>query len=200
MIGSSPFYEKKKQSAVAKLSLVSLMDIFTILVFFLLLNSGESQKLENAKFVQLPDSSSGIAPHTELQIVISDEEIFLGEQIVARVADVVKSSDRIIPALAEELEASKAQLKDLSNYEQHEGLAVTISGDRSVSFSLLKTVMATCQHSNYRNISLAVNRIVGPNLSEPKSGPDLKPESEPAPEISEEADSSLVMTTIGSGD
>lgn len=192
MIGSSPFYQKKKQSAVARLSLISLMDIFTILVFFLLLNSGESQKLEDAKFVKLPDSSSGIAPHTELQIVISDEEIFLGDQVVAKVADVLNSSERIIPALADALEASKSQVKDLSSYEKHTGLPVTISGDRSVSFSLLRTVMSTCQHSNYRNISLAVNRING-------SGPS-EPQSTPAPEASEETDSSLVVTTIGSGD
>lgn len=158
MIGSTIFYEKKKQP-FAKLSLVSLMDIFTILVFFLLLNSGESQKIENAKFVDLPDSSTGIAPHTELNIVISGDEILLGNTVVAKVGDVLASSERIIEPLAKELNASKAQLSDLSSYEKHTGLAVTISGDRSVPYSLLKRVMTTCQSSNYRNISLAVNRI-----------------------------------------
>lgn len=159
MIGSTIFYEKKKSPFAAKLSLVSLMDIFTILVFFLLLNSGETEKLQNAKFVTLPDSSSGIAPHTELHIVISGDEILLGEKVVALVPDVLNSTDRVIESLAAELDNNTALLGDLSSYEKHTGLAVTISGDRSVSYSLLKTVMTTCQQSNYRNISLTVNRI-----------------------------------------
>lgn len=183
MIGSTIFYEKKKQPFAAKLSLVSLMDIFTILVFFLLLNSGESDKIENAKFVELPDSSSGIAPHTELQIIISGDEILMGERVIARVADVVSSSDRVIAPLAAELDALRDQLGDLSAYEKNIGLAITISGDRSVPYSLLKTVMTTCQQSNYRNISLAVNQISG--------GDGI--------ELDEEVDTSLLVSRLGEG-
>lgn len=171
MIGSTIFYQQKKQPFAAKLSLVSLMDIFTILVFFLLLNSGESQEIENAKFVELPNSSSGIAPHTDLQITVADDEILLGDQVVAMVADVLDSSERIITPLAEELNANTEKLAKLSDYERDVGLAVTIMGDRSVPYSLLRRVMTTCQHSNYRNISLAVNRV---NIEE---GTDVIPES-----------------------
>lgn len=161
MIGSTVFYERKKQPFAAKLSLVSLMDIFTILVFFLLLNSGDSQEIENAKFVELPDSISGLAPHTDLHITISDEEILLGDEVVATIAEVLDSSERIIEPLAARLEENTTRLGELSSYERNVGLAVTIRGDRSVPYSLLKTVMTTCQQSNYRNISLAVNRVSG---------------------------------------
>lgn len=159
MIGSTVFYEKKKRPVSAKLSLVALMDIFTILVFFLLLNSGESQKIENAKFVDLPDSKSGVIPHTELHIVIGDEEITLGDKVVARVSDVLESNERVIESLATELDARANRLGERSLYEKRAGLALTISGDRSVPYSLLRAVMTTCQQSNYRNISLAVNRV-----------------------------------------
>lgn len=159
MIGSTIFYQQKKPAFAAKLSLVSLMDIFTILVFFLLLNSGESQEIENAKFVELPDSSSGVAPHTDLHITVGGDDIMLGGKVVARVADVLDSSERLIEPLAEELRANTEKLGDLSDYERNVGLAVTIMGDRSVPYSLLRRVMTTCQHSNYRNISLAVNQV-----------------------------------------
>lgn len=198
MIGSTVFYEKKKKPFAAKLSLISLMDIFTILVFFLLLNSGESQKIENAKFVDLPDSSSGIAPHTELQIVIDDEEILMGEKVVARVPDVLNSSDRIIESLAAELAANTALLGDLSSYQKHTGLAITISGDRSVSYALLKRVMTTCQHSNYRNISLAVNRVSASGVQ--SLGLDLESESEAkAGAESNEAITPLIVDPTGGG-
>lgn len=161
MIGSTVLYQQKKRPAVARLSLVSLMDIFTILVFFLLLNSGDSQEIENAKFVTLPDSVSGVQPHTELKLTVSDTEILLGETVVASVDEVLDSSERLIEPLADALEANTEKLGEISEYEQKMGLAITIMGDESVSFSLLRQVMSTCQHSNYRNISLAVNQVHG---------------------------------------
>ena len=161
MIGSTIFHEKKKQPYMAKLSLISLMDIFTILVFFLLMNSGDSDTIETAKFVELPDSSSGIAPHTDLQIIISDDEIRMGDKVIALVTEVLSSPERVIEPLATELEAIVAQRDELSAYEKDAGLPITISGDRSVSYALLTKVMTTCQQSNYRNISLAVNQVGG---------------------------------------
>ena len=48
-------HHKRHQRNVT-LNLVSLMDIFTILVFFLLVNSGDVQTLPNAKDMALPES------------------------------------------------------------------------------------------------------------------------------------------------
>ena len=50
----------KRHKQGVSLNLVSLMDIFTILVFFLLVNSSDVEVLPNAKDVQLPES---IAEH-----------------------------------------------------------------------------------------------------------------------------------------
>ena len=46
----------KRHKRSTALNLVSLMDIFTILVFFLLVNSSEVQTLPNAKDLVLPES------------------------------------------------------------------------------------------------------------------------------------------------
>jgi biopolymer transport protein ExbD len=185
MIGSTIFHEKKKQPFAAKLSLISLMDIFTILVFFLLLNSGDSDTIETADFVELPDSSSGIAPHTDLQIIISGDKILLGDKVIALVTDVLSSPERVISPLADELKDTTVQMGELSAYEKDTGLAITISGDRSVSYALLKKVMTTCQQNNYRNISLAVNR----------TGADDPVEQKP-----DGAESSLIVNRIGGVD
>ena len=48
-----------QQGQHGALNLVSLMDIFTILVFFLLVNSSDVETLPNAKDLQLPESISG---------------------------------------------------------------------------------------------------------------------------------------------
>ena len=46
----------KRHKRSTALNLVSLMDIFTILVFFLLVNSSDVEVLPSAKDVQLPES------------------------------------------------------------------------------------------------------------------------------------------------
>ena len=163
MISSTIFYQREKKSATVKLSLVALMDIFTILVFFLLLNSGEAQKIENAKFVKLPDSTKGSVPHEELMILVNDKEIWVAKNKIAAVDKVLKGSEDIIEPLAQELIKHTEKLGDLTPAQKESGLAVIIMGDRDVPYVLLKSIMATCRLHNFRNISLAVNRIAGSN-------------------------------------
>lgn len=160
MIGSTVFYNKKKEPLTPKLNLVALMDIFTILVFFLLLNTGESQKIENAKFIDLPDSTAGTTPHNQLLIMIDEDYVWLGNDRVGEISVIMQNPQMPIEALAQALSANKEAIPELTPYEQANGLPVTILGDKSVSYTLLKTVMATCQGSGYREISLAVNQII----------------------------------------
>lgn len=159
MIGSA-IYQKRKVSMVPRLNLVALMDIFTILVFFLLLNSGEAQKIENAKFIELPDSVSGITPHNELFITVDSETVWIGDTPIVPVAEVMKAVNKPSDVLVKALDAHKASLGELGEYEQKNGLPVTILGNKEVPFALLKTVMASCQQSGFREISLAVNQVI----------------------------------------
>ena len=50
------------------LNLVSLMDIFTILVFFLLVNSGQVETLPNARDITLPESIGGCFNRTIVEL------------------------------------------------------------------------------------------------------------------------------------
>ena len=160
MLSSSFLYEKKKKPFSAKLSLVALMDIFTILVFFLLLNSGESEDLEYARFVTLPDSTTGIAPHQELVILIGEEEIWLDDQVLIKITDVLKKPDEVIEPLANALTEFTEKKGELTAFEKEKGLSITIMGDKAVPYRLLKSVMATSRQQDYRNISLAVTQVV----------------------------------------
>lgn len=160
MIGSTVFTYKTKSSSMFKLNLVALMDIFTILVFFLLLNTGESQKIENAKFVNLPDATSGIEPSNQLLIYISQEKVWLGDKEITSVEEVMKAPDALIEPLNKALLEHKAAIPEIQEYEKRNGLSITIMGDKTVSYELLKSIMVTCQESDFRNISLAVNQVV----------------------------------------
>ncbi len=156
---SLSFTQVKKPSFATKLNLVALMDIFTILVFFLLLNTGDADRLQNAKFVSLPDSSVGTIPHVEATIVIDEQEVWLNDELVVTIDDMGPESEKVIKPLSEALKSFVDKRGELTNYEKVNGLAVTIMGDKSVPFALLERVMTTCSRENFRDISLAVNRV-----------------------------------------
>ena len=67
----------KRNKGRAVLNLVSLMDIFTILVFFLLVNSGEVQVLPNAKALVLPESKAIQEPKETLAVMVNRDEILV---------------------------------------------------------------------------------------------------------------------------
>lgn len=142
------------------LNLVSLMDIFTILVFFLLMNSGDSQEVEKASFITLPDSVAGGQFQNELLITIGEEFVSIGDDDIVPVKDVVAKQGKPVDALVAELNRRALEKGELTEFEEKNGRSVTIMGDQEVPYLTLKSVMASCSQENYRDIALAVNQVV----------------------------------------
>lgn len=160
MLHETVFCPRVAKPVTQRLSLVALMDIFTILLFFLLLASGESQKIENARFVDIPSSAKGSTPHNELIISIGDDVLAIEDEVIAQIADIDVRKDKTLEALDKYLAEFKARKqKTLTSFEKVEGLSITIIGDKGTPFDLLKQVMWTCRGQDFRNISLAVNRV-----------------------------------------
>ena len=142
----------------AKLNLVSLMDIFTILVFFLLVNSGDNELLKVSKQIRLPDSVAEMRPESTVTVTVTDSDIIVDGRPVATMEDVV-SSNGVVPGLAKELNYLASKRTELSEEEKTNGMALTILGDQTIPYEILKRVMVTCAKSNFRNLSMAVSRI-----------------------------------------
>lgn len=156
---------KHKRNKVSKLNLVSLMDIFTILVFFLLVNSSDVEVLQNDKSLTLPDSVAEKKPDETLVVMVNQESILVGGRKVADLASVLQSKGSDITGLKEELEylASRKPYKD--DEAAKLGRDVNIMADKDTPYALLKRVMATCAKAEYRNIALAVSQVE--NKAEP---------------------------------
>lgn len=146
-----------KRNKAASLNMVSLMDIFTILVFFLLVNSSDVQLTPNEK-VQLPESKANQIPQETLVVMVNDQQILVQGRLIATVDEVMAVKGNIIPALKEELEfQSGNSMVQRSEEELRElGRPVTIMGHKEIPYQLLKKIMFTCSKTNYSNISLAV--------------------------------------------
>jgi biopolymer transport protein ExbD len=158
---------QKKNARSTSLNLVSLMDIFTILVFFLMVNSSEVEVLQTNANIKLPDSTSEQRPENRLVIAIDENDVVLQGRPVAAVAELVDPEMRIIPGLKQELEYQAAR----KGATPAAGFEITIMGDRELPYWLLKKIMYTCQHSDFAQISLAVNKVEAPGLDALGGGP-----------------------------
>jgi biopolymer transport protein ExbD len=145
-----------RNNSVVALNLVSLMDIFTILVFFLLVNSSEVETLPNAKDLQLPESIAEKKAKETVVILIGEVDILVQGKPVAKVADVMATKGNDIPALRQALKSQNDRVLRREAQDEIEGREITIMGDRDIPYRLLKKVMATCTESDYGQISLAV--------------------------------------------
>ena len=146
----------KRNKSSGALNLVSLMDIFTILVFFLLVNSSDVETLPNAKDLQLPESIAEEKAKETVVILIGEEDIIVQGEPVAKVADVMELQGNDIPALREALKSQNDRVLRREAQDDIAGREVTIMGDKEIPYRLLKKVMATCTASDYGQISLAV--------------------------------------------
>ena len=148
----------KRHKRGSAINLVSMMDIFTILVFFLLVNSSDVEVLPNAKDIVLPDSTAEAKARESVVVLLTDTQVLVQGQPVAELAAVNASDAVIIPELKAALEAQTSRTI-LAAADEEAAIAereVTIMGDREIPYSLLKKVMATCTAAEYGRLSLAV--------------------------------------------
>lgn len=178
-------HRRQKRYKAAGLNLVSLMDIFTILVFFLLINSGDVEILQVDDSLELPASVSERTPEDgTLLLMVNKESIIvegraivdLNDLTLALAADAEKSAGVEIQLLAEELAYQASKKTELSDRQKEQGLAITIMGDKDTPYALLKSLIKTCTSQNYRDISLAVNQVPGSG-TEDFLQPVIAPES-----------------------
>lgn len=153
--------KQKNNRKGTSLNLVSLMDIFTILVFFLMVNSSEVEVLQSNSDIKLPDSSSEQKPKDRLTISVTANELVLAGRKVADVAALDMQTIDVIDGLKTELEYQAKRKGEIPEG----GFEITIMGDKQLPYWLLKKIMLTCQSTDFARISLAVNQLQGPKAA-----------------------------------
>lgn len=147
---------KRNRVKIGKMNLTSLMDVFTILVFFLLVNSGSVEVMEAPKTVKLPESRVETKPRETVVIFVSPDEILVQGQAVGFVGDVLDSDSPTLDAITARLGALKESVLGPNTQAVAASREVTILADRSVPFGVVKKIMSTCTQGGYENVSLAV--------------------------------------------
>ena len=137
-------------------NVIALMDVFTVLVFFLLVNSSAVDPLQGDT-IQLPESSAEQLPRETLVVTVTSEALMLEGDEIASLESVAASSADEIAALRSALTAlPRPEAPVETETPTRTTGEITIMADKETPFSLLKRVMLTCSRAGFEQITLSV--------------------------------------------
>jgi len=146
----------RNKRKLAGLNLTPLMDVFTILVFFLLFHSSGGEILDTPKHIKLPDSVVETKPRETVVIMVSPQVVVVQGEAVISTAELLDDGIGRVQEVTERLEQLDRNIIGISTKTVAESKEITILADKTIPFKVLKKIMSTCTDSGYGRISLAV--------------------------------------------
>jgi biopolymer transport protein ExbD len=151
---------RRKSEGSGSVNLISMMDILTVLLLFLLKSYvAGGEVMVPPTGITLPSSSADQPPPTSLVVAIDDDEILVGSERVATLAEALGEPGMEIAPLTSHLRAVQEQQDQIARMrggEPSQHRVATIQGDRNIEFRVLQKVMYTLGQNGYENIALAV--------------------------------------------
>ncbi len=147
---------ERNKKKLTGLNLTSLMDVFTILVFFLLFHASGSEVMEAPKQIKLPDSAVETKPRETVVIMVSPESVLVQGKAVINTPELLDAKIETVAEITERLRQIEQNIIGISTKTVIESKEVTILADKTIPFRVLKKIMSTCTGSGYGRISLAV--------------------------------------------
>jgi biopolymer transport protein TolR len=147
---------RQRRHGANHFALIPFIDMMTILVVFLLAHTAEVDILPNTKNISIPQSLSDRKPSAAVVVMVTKDSLYVDGKPVGTVAQLVANPGPVFAPLKAALMAQSdlilrgAQQTDISKRE------VTIMGDKSTPYSVLKKIMLTCSDAEYGKVSFAV--------------------------------------------
>ena len=152
---------RSKSISSFTLRLTSMIDMFTILLVFLLKSfSVEGEIMSVARDLHLPESTAQTPPKAAPILVVTNEWIILDGTPVEKVATVLNQQGSIINPLKTQLQQIRAFTEDLARLNANMRFKgnIAIQGDKDIPFGLLKKIMFTCGQVGFNDMLLVVNQ------------------------------------------
>jgi biopolymer transport protein ExbD len=146
----------RNKGNIKGLNLTPLMDVFTILVFFLLFHASGSEVMEAPKQIKLPDSVVETKPRETVVIMVSPEVVLVQGEAVISTPQLLEDRVETVAEITDRLKQLERNIIGISTKAIVESKEVTILADKTIPFKALKKIMSTCTGSGYGRISLAV--------------------------------------------
>jgi len=136
------------------INLIPMMDVLTVLVFFLLFHSFNST-LPDAQ-IALPTSAVETRPRETVAIVVSPEAVMVQGEAVVSTPRLLDDGIVMVKELRDRLEQLGNGAISASAEAAAKTMEVTLLADKTIPFKVLKKIMSTCTACGYERISLAV--------------------------------------------
>ena len=149
----------RKRPLDLQLRLNSMMDMFTILLVFLLKSfSAEGQLATVTQDLRLPESTSTRMPKVSPIVSVTKEWIILDDKPLVKLVDLKAGDGLVIPELDKALAFARSVAEQIGQQDVSLGFhgIVDIMADRETPFMIVKRVMFTCGKNGYNNMQLAV--------------------------------------------
>lgn len=162
--GMGRFMEKR--SSAFKIQITSMVDMFVILLVFLIKSYSTSPvQISPSKDMTLPASTSTTAPVDVLKLKVSKNGVFVEDKkILDLESGIVKKNDldptdemmitELYKALDQQAEKSRG-IASVNTELKFEG-KIMLQADRNLPYSLLQKVMYTSMLAGYADLKLAV--------------------------------------------
>jgi biopolymer transport protein TolR len=145
---------RQRKHGANHFALIPFIDMMTILVVFLLAHTAEVDILPNTKNISIPQSLSDRKPSAAVVVMVTKDSVYVDGQLVGSLNDVIANQGPFFAPLKTALVAQNAlslgQQTDVAKRE------VTIMGDKSTPYSVLKKIMMSCSEAEYGKVSFAV--------------------------------------------
>ena len=151
----------RRTQTVFTLNITSMIDMFTIILVFLLKSfSAEGELMSVSPNLELPVSElANVKAAETVTIALTARNLLLNGEVVEEWQDMVDGDTPLIPRLFALLQEEKSKLEWVTGLKgdnaEFQGLVI-IQGDKGIPFQYIEKVMFTCGQAEYNNISLAV--------------------------------------------
>lgn len=142
---------------VGSMNLVSLMDIFTILVFFLLVQSSAVEVLPSTDALALPESNAEERARETVLVMVTPDDILVNGKRVMATSAALEADSSDLPALSLALQdQAKKIIPDADPDAEEDRGEVTVMADKALPYALITRIMRSCVSANYGKVSFAV--------------------------------------------
>lgn len=148
----------RREVKVPSVILTSLMDIFIVMVIYLLMNQAVGVDFAPPRAIKLPDSVVDTLPRQTVVMTVSNADVIVQGERVATIAEVLENKGDYIEAVGKRMLKIRESYIGINDESVANSTEVTIMADRSVPFKVLKKLMSTSSSAGYSKISLAVNK------------------------------------------
>lgn len=139
-----------------KLQLTSMMDMFTIILIFLLFSfSNNPEQLKLGNELVLPGSSSKLDYKDSIRLILTKNELRLDDKVVARVeGETVTGLDGLYTALKNYRIVADDLKREVNPETRKEHILFLC--DRTHSFKVVNAIMKTAGRAGYPNFQFGV--------------------------------------------